>query len=104
MGERMHRMSELERKSDPCPSPDPTPVSPRPTLQGAMNPPPQLDDPNYRFSSLLGTDRVRMGLRLEVGHAQGVKGRYKGGMKEGVMTANQRRKVSSAQSISIDHD
>ena len=34
-----------------------------------------------------------MGLRLEVGHAQGVTGKYKSGIKEGVMTANQRRKA-----------
>lgn len=36
-----------------------------------------LDDPNFQFTSLVTSDKSKMALRLQVGHAQGVSGKVR---------------------------
>jgi hypothetical protein len=94
---------------------DPVPLPPNESLLDIPyhRYPNHLDDPNFQFSSLVTSDRAKMALKLQVGHAQGVNGKvgveirvvarpsmlslltlqYADGMKSGVKSANQRRKV-----------
>ncbi|KAJ9102507.1 hypothetical protein QFC21_002907 [Naganishia friedmannii] len=74
--------------------PDPVPLPPNESLLDIPyhRYPNHLDDPNFQFTSLVTSDRFKMALRLQVGHAQGVSGKYIDGKKNGVKSANQRRK------------
>ncbi|KAJ9096578.1 hypothetical protein QFC19_007110 [Naganishia cerealis] len=74
--------------------PDPVPLPPNESLLDIPyhRYPNHLDDPNFQFTSLVNSDKSKMALRLQTGHAQGVSGKYIDGRKNGVKSANQRRK------------
>lgn len=56
---------------------DPVPLPPNESLLDIPyhRYPNHLDDPNFQFSSLVTSDRAKMALKLQVGHAQGVNGK-----------------------------
>lgn len=55
---------------------DPVPLPPNESLLDIPyhRYPNHLDDPNFQFASLITSDKAKMALRLQVGHAQGVNG------------------------------
>lgn len=58
---------------------DPVPLPPNESLLDIPyhRYPNHLDDPNFQFSSLVASDRAKMALKLQVGHAQGVNGKVR---------------------------
>lgn len=56
---------------------DPVPLPPNESLLDIPyhRYPNHLDDPNFQFSSLVTSDKAKMALKLQVGHAQGVNGK-----------------------------
>lgn len=59
---------------------DPVPLPPNESLLDIPyhRYPNHLDDPNFQFASLVTSDKAKMALKLQVGHAQGVTGNVSG--------------------------